>query len=50
MPWVLRMKELALAVVRKQLDEAAVAEAWEQGRVIKADQAVALALDTDVDA
>jgi predicted ATPase len=46
MPWVARMKEEALATIRTQLDEAAVAEAWEQGRKLTADEAVALALES----
>ncbi len=40
------MKEEALATIRTQLDEAAVAEAWEQGRALTVDEAVALALDS----
>jgi len=39
------MNEETLAVIRAQLDEAAFAEAWEQGRALTADEAVALALD-----
>jgi predicted ATPase len=35
-----------LAVVRPQLDHAAFADAWEQGRMMTADEAVALALDS----
>lgn len=35
-----------LAAVRTQLDEAAFAEAWEQGRSLTVDEAVALALDS----
>jgi hypothetical protein len=44
MPWVARIKEEALATIRAHLDDAAVAEAWEQGRALTADEAVALAL------
>ena len=43
--WETRMDE-TLAALRVQLDEAAVAEAWEQGRKITIDEAVALALDS----
>ena len=44
MSWVTKMKEEALATIRAQLDESAFAEAWEQGRALTADEAVALAL------
>jgi predicted ATPase/DNA-binding SARP family transcriptional activator len=44
-PWYARISEKALAVIHAQLDEAAFAEAWEQGRALTADEAVALALD-----
>jgi hypothetical protein len=37
------MNEETLATIRAQLDEAAVAEARERGRTLKADDAVALA-------
>jgi ATP/maltotriose-dependent transcriptional regulator MalT len=43
--WVARMNEETLAAIRAQLDDAAFAEAWEQGRTLTADEAVALALD-----
>ena len=33
-------------MIREQLDEAAVAEAWRQGRNLTADEAVELAFDT----
>lgn len=42
--WVARMNDEALATIRAQLDEAAFATAWEQGRRMTADEAVALAL------
>ncbi len=45
-PWVARMNEETLVAIRTQLDEAAVAQAWEQGRALTADAAVALALDS----
>jgi predicted ATPase/class 3 adenylate cyclase len=44
--WVTKMNEETLATIRTQLDEAAIAEAWEQGRTLTADQAIALALDS----
>src|SRR6266540_803986 len=45
-PWLAEMNEETLTAVRAQLDEAAFAEAWEQGRLLTADEAVALALDS----
>lgn len=44
--WVTEMSEETLATIRTQLDEAALAEAWEQGRALTLDAAVALALDS----
>src|SRR5439155_26611954 len=41
--WVARMNEPTLNGIRAQLDEAAFAKAWEQGRALTADEAVALA-------
>ena len=35
-----------LTTIRTQLDEAALAEAWDQGRALTVDEAVALALDS----
>jgi tetratricopeptide (TPR) repeat protein len=43
-PWLARMNEETLGTIREQLDEAALAEAWEQGRATTVDKAVALAL------
>jgi hypothetical protein len=43
-PWVARMVEETLATVRRELDEAAFAEAWQEGGELTADQAVELAL------
>ena len=43
--WVAKMKEETLATLRPQLDEAALAELWEQGRNLSLDDAVAVALD-----
>ena len=45
-PWVARMHEETLTTIRTQLDEVAFAEAWEQGRALTADEAVALALES----
>jgi hypothetical protein len=42
--WVTRDNEETLAAIREQLDGAALAEAWEQGRALTADEAVELAL------
>jgi len=44
--WVVEMNEGTLDMVRAQLDEAAFAEAWEQGRALTVDEAVALVLDS----
>jgi predicted ATPase/class 3 adenylate cyclase len=44
--WVAEMNEGTLAAIRDQLDEAALAEAWEQGWSLTADEAVALALES----
>jgi tetratricopeptide (TPR) repeat protein len=44
--WVARMNEQTFSAIRARLDEAAFAEAWEQGRDLTADEAVALALDS----
>jgi hypothetical protein len=43
-PWLARMSEETLGAIRKQRDEPAVADAWEQGRGLTVDQAVELAL------
>lgn len=40
------LKEITLASIRTQLDAAAFDEAWERGRALTADAAVALALDS----
>ena len=45
-PWVARMNEETLAIIRTQLDEAAFAKAWKEGRTLTVDEAVALALDS----
>jgi ATP/maltotriose-dependent transcriptional regulator MalT len=44
-PWLARINEQTLTAIRTQLDEAAFAEAWEQGQALTAEEAVALALD-----
>jgi predicted ATPase/class 3 adenylate cyclase len=43
--WVARMNEQTLSAIRARLDENAFAEAWEQGRALTIDEAVALALE-----
>ena len=43
--WVARMNEETLAEIRRQLDEPAFAEAWEQGCKLTAHEAVELALE-----
>jgi predicted ATPase/class 3 adenylate cyclase len=43
--WVVEMNDVTLAAICTQLDDAAFAEAWEQGKQLKLDEAVALALD-----
>jgi len=45
-PYITAFKEEALATIRGQLDEGALAKAWEEGRVLTADEAVALALNS----
>jgi predicted ATPase/DNA-binding SARP family transcriptional activator len=44
-PWFARICRKTLAVIHTQLDDDAFAEAWDQGRALTADEAVALALD-----
>jgi predicted ATPase/class 3 adenylate cyclase len=44
--WVEEINEETLVVLRTQLDAASFAEAWEQGRAMTVDEAVALALDS----
>ena len=43
-PWAMRLNEDTLGIVRPQLSEEAFAEAWEEGRAMTLDEAVALAL------
>ena len=42
---VARMNERTLAIIRSHLDEAAFADAWEQGRALTLDDACDLALE-----
>jgi predicted ATPase len=44
--WAGERNERTLASIRTQLDAAALAEAWKQGRKLTVDEAVALALDS----
>jgi hypothetical protein len=44
-PWVARMNERTIAVIKAQLDDAAFAEAWEEGRKLTLDAAAVQALD-----
>jgi tetratricopeptide (TPR) repeat protein len=44
--WIASMNEQTLSAIRARLDEAAFAEAWEQGRALTIDEAVALALES----
>jgi predicted ATPase/class 3 adenylate cyclase len=45
LPWAVTMNEKTVAAIRSQVDEAAFAEAWEQGRALTVDRAVAMAVD-----
>ena len=45
-PWFARISEQTLTVIQSQLDADAFAAAWEQGRALTADEAVALTLDS----
>lgn len=42
--WAGERNAKTLAVIRTELDDAAFVEAWEQGRALTLDEAVALAL------
>jgi hypothetical protein len=46
--WDPEFVEGTLAAIRAQLDEAIFADAWEQGRTLTAEDAVALALKSEV--
>jgi non-specific serine/threonine protein kinase len=43
-PWLAEANDETLTTIRAQLDEAAFAEAWEQGQKLTVDEAVAFAL------
>jgi predicted ATPase len=43
-PWISAMNEETLTAIRAQLDEDAIARAWEEGSLLALDEAVALAL------
>jgi predicted ATPase len=45
-PSVAKMNEGTLTAIRMQVDDTAFAEAWEEGRTLTIDEAVALALDS----
>ena len=45
-PWLVQMNEATLAAVREQLGEAALAAAWEEGRALEPDAALALAFES----
>ena len=45
-PWVEKMKQETLRRIVPQLDEAALAEAWKQGRALTSDGAAALAISS----
>ena len=49
-PFLTKVNEEALTAIRTQLDNATFAEAWEEGRALTPDEAVALALGTEPDA
>jgi len=50
-PWISTMNETTLAAIRKQLDEDAIAHAWDEGSRLTVDEAIALALgETEPDA
>jgi predicted ATPase/class 3 adenylate cyclase len=44
--WIANINEETLAAIHDQLDESAFTEAWEQGRTLTVDEAVALTLDS----
>jgi predicted ATPase/class 3 adenylate cyclase len=45
-PWLATMNGRTLAAIQEQLDETAIAEAWERGRALTIDQAVELAVES----
>jgi predicted ATPase len=46
LPWLAEYNEKTLTSIRAELDSAAFAEAWQEGRKLTADRAVAMALDS----
>jgi tetratricopeptide (TPR) repeat protein len=46
---VAELNEATLAAIRTQLDDAAIAEAWQRGRKLSVGEAVAVALDSETD-
>jgi predicted ATPase len=44
--WLVEMNERTLRAIRAELDDAAFAKAWKQGRALTVDDAVALAVDS----
>src|SRR5207244_8746970 len=45
-PWLATITDQALSAIRTQLDESALADAWEQGRTLTVDEGVVLALES----
>jgi predicted ATPase len=45
-PWIEKLNEKTLTAIHAQLDDDAFANAWEEGRKLTADEAVALALES----
>jgi len=48
-PWLAEVNDETLTTIRAQLDEAAFADAWEQGQKLTVDEAVAFALAVEMD-
>ena len=46
MPWLADLNDETLTTIRAQLDEARLADAWEQGQRLTVDEAVAFALES----
>jgi non-specific serine/threonine protein kinase len=46
MSWIVKIREEAMRRIRERLDDAGFDDAWEQGRKLTADEAVALALNS----
>jgi hypothetical protein len=45
-PWIETMRQRSLDAIHGQLHEAAFLEAWEQGRQLRADEALTLQLES----